>query len=664
MKALRLFFALCLTCLCVVAFAASATIELTSFPSMTVADGRSTVTVTATVRDVNGKFVPDGTQVVFSTESGSFRQAVIQTQNGIARAILQSGNLPGVFKVTASVITYQAKSSIDFEFVSDRSLLSSAKDFVEVVAPKDLQYSMDHKTIGASGPDQSVILQYKDIEIRADDLQLHVPTYEVRAKNAILKIGSEERSFGMLFFRLNNRNGMGMTTYRYRPVDVQPFGNSFRLVEGEERETYGIAEVTPGAVRPPQGQAPKSIFNFVDMSDSTTIINAKKATAYPRKEVQFQKADVYVGGARIMRLPLFKVSLYGQTPVVTDQMLKINDNQVAIDYPYYLSLKPGSSSLLRLTMGRNTGRSLTGDRAVLLNYEYAWNQGDRMQGDVVVSGLGRNDWGLSARQYMQLDETSELNAQLDLPAHRAVFGGLGYAKRFAGYSLNFNANESHSLSGPQSTFRQIAMSVVSDPIKVGRLPIKFDYGFTASQQTQKSLAGGYSQSAYGGRSTAQLSPQYLTRSTSLNGSFTVSKLFGSNTQSGLTLMGSASLNQAFPNGGLTFTYDYIDDGFNSEFLGRHQVSGRANYFAGPISFNLLAFKSLDVDRLGAQIDASYRLGPDWRVSYAYTFDKYFGASYFDYNFILGYRIGYREFGLTWSHRTKRFGIQVLGTTFN
>ena len=631
---------------------------------MSVADGRSTVTITATVRDVNGKFVPDGTQVVFSTESGSFRQAVVQTQNGVARGILQSGNLPGVFKVSASVISYQAKSSVDFEFVSDRSLLSSAKDFVEVVAPHDLQYSMDHKTIGGSGPDHGVILQYKDIEIRADDLQLNVPTYEVRAKNAILKIGKEERSFGMLFFRLNNRHGMGMTTYKYRPVDIQPYGGSFRFIEGEERETYGIAEVWPGSLRPPQGQVPKSIFDFIDMSDSTTIINAKKATAFPRKEVQFQKADVYVGGARIMRLPLFKVSLYGQTPIVTDQMLKINDNQVSIDYPYYLSLKPGQSSLFRLTMGRNTGRALTGDRAILLNYEYAWNKGDQMQGDVIVSGLGRNDWGISARQFMQLDESSELNAQIDLPSHSSIFGGLGYSKRFLGYSLNFNANESRSLRGPDSTYRQMAVSLDSDPIKVGKLPVKFVVGLTGSQQSQQSLAGGFSQTAFGLRSTAHLNPQYLTKSTSLTGSFTVSKLMGTNTQAGLTLMGSAQLNQAFANGGFNIGYDYIDDGFNSEFLGRHQISGRLNYFAGPISLNILGLKSLDVDRLGAQIDASYRLGPDWRVSYAYTFDKYFGESFFDYNFILGYRIGYREFGLTWSHRTKRIGIQVLGTTFN
>jgi hypothetical protein len=664
MNGYRLILVLCIVVAAALGFGASATIEMTSFPSMSVADGRSTVTISAMVRDLNGKLVPDGTRVLFSTDSGSFRESVVSTQNGIARSILQSGTTPGVAKISASVITYQAKASIDFEFVSDRSLLSSAKDFIEIVAPKDLQYGMDDKTVGASGENRGVVLQYKDIEIRADDVQLNVPLYEVRAKNAILKIGKEEREFGQLYFRLNQRMGFGTTNYRYRPVDIEPMGQSIRFVEGEEVETYGIAEVRPGSVRRPDGQIASSLFNFVDLSTSTTLINAKKAIAYPRKEVQFQKADVYVGGARIMRLPLFKVSLFGQTPVVTDQMLKINDNQVAVDYPYYLSLKPGQTSLLRLNMGQNAGRNIVGNRGIFVNYEYSWNKGDDMQGEVVVNGLGRSDWGISARNYWRLDTSSELSAQLDFPSHRAVYAGLGYSKQFEGYSLTMNASDNRTLRGLASGYRQAVLSLDRDPIKVGKLPVRLTYGLTASMQAQNSLAGNYSQSAYGVRSTARLNPIYFSRQSSLSGSFTVSKLQGRNTPSGLTLMGNLSVSQAFRDGGLMLSYDYIDDGFNSNFLGRHALSARGNANMGGLSFNFFGSRSLDVDRTTVQLDAGYRFARDWRLSYAYTFDRFFGDSFFDYNFILGYRIGYREFGLTWSHRTKRIGFQVLGTTFN
>lgn len=645
-------------------FGASATIEMTSFPSMSVSDGRSTITISALVRDLNGRLVPDGTRVLFSTDMGTFRESVVSTQNGVARSILQAGTTPGIAKISASVINYQAKATIDFEFVSDRSLLSSAKDFVEIVAPKDLQYSMDEKTIGASGEDRGVVLQYKDIEIRADDVQLNVPTYEVRAKNAILRIGKEEREFGLLYFRLNQRMGFGTTNYRYRPVDIQPMGQAIRFVEGEEVETYGIAEVRPGSVRRPDGQIAASLFNFTELAESTTLINAKKAIAYPRKEVQFQKADVYVGGARIMRLPLFKVSLYGQTPVVTDQMLKINDNQVAVDYPYYLSLKPGQTSLLRLNMGQNAGRNIVGNRGIFVNYEYSWNKGDDMQGEVVVNGLGRSDWGITARNYWRLDQTSEASVQLDFPSHRAIYAGVGYSKQFQNFSLNMNASDNRTLRGLASGYRQMALTLDRDPIKVGNLPVRLTYGLTASTQSQSSLAGNFAQTSYGVRSTARLNPVYFSRNTSLTGSFTASKLMGTNIRSGLALMGNLSLSQGFRDGGIMVSYDYIDDGFNSLFLGRHQLSARANADVGPLSFNFFGSRSLDVDRMTMQIDAGYRFARDWRLSYAYTLDRFFGDSFFDYNFILGYRLGYREFGLTWSHRTKRIGFQVLGTTFN
>ena len=75
-------------------------------------------------------------------------------------------------------------------------------------------------------------------------------------------------------------------------------------------------------------------------------------------------------------------------------------------------------------------------------------------------------------------------------------------------------------------------------------------------------------------------------------------------------------------------------------------------------------KGLDVDRLSYNLDASYRLNDLMRLSYAYTYERFYGAGYLDYSFVFGYRVGYREIGLTWSHKTKRLGIQVLGATFN
>jgi hypothetical protein len=41
-----------------------------------------------------------------------------------------------------------------------------------------------------------------------------------------------------------------------------------------------------------------------------------------------------------------------------------------------------------------------------------------------------------------------------------------------------------------------------------------------------------------------------------------------------------------------------------------------------------------------------------------------GDTFFDQTFIVAYRIGFREVGISYSHRRGRLGIEILGTTFN
>src|SRR5438477_2879440 len=76
--------------------------QLNAFPSVSVADGRSTTTITADIRDSGGRPVADGTRVVFNTTLGSFRDSVATTTNGIARVILVAGTAPGVARITAT----------------------------------------------------------------------------------------------------------------------------------------------------------------------------------------------------------------------------------------------------------------------------------------------------------------------------------------------------------------------------------------------------------------------------------------------------------------------------------------------------------------------------------------------------------------------------------
>ena len=647
-----------------ISLAGNALIRLTSFPGISVADGRSTVTINAEVRDQNGKSVPDGTQVVFSTSLGSFRESIVPTVSGYARATLVAGSIPGTSKITASALAFNSTSTLEFEFVGDRSLLSSAKEYVEIVAGGYLMYGVDQRTIGAAGVDEAVNLRYRDITIEAKDLQLNVPTYEVRARKATLTIGRFTQKFDELYLKLNSRKGFGTTTYTTSVPAIEPYGDSFRLVP-EERTRYGVVEVRSTGIQPAVETPDQRLFEFIDVEDSATVISAKKATAFPRKEIQFTKADVFVGGAKVLKMPLFSLNLLGATPLLTDQIVNVNNNTLAVNYPHYLSLRPGETSLLRFRTGEAFGRGTSASKGAFLDYEFNWNRGDEMEGGFAVRGISRNDWSVGARQYLRIDDRTTANAQIEMPANTSLFGSGAMSRQFNGFQVSLSGASTRTLRGPKFESEQVSLVAEKDPTKVGKLPLRLYYGITATQNSARTFNDSRDQSAIGLRSRLQLSPIPLDKATTLNASLLLSKLTGRNTPSGLSTLASTTLSRRFNSAAsLAVTYDFTDDGVNGTLLGHHRLSGQGSYWAGRTSLSIYGARSLDVKRENYFVDASYRLGPLWRASYSYTYDRYLSQNYLEQVFVLGYRLGFRELGLSFNTRTKRIGILILGASVN
>lgn len=173
-------------------YAGNAQLKLTPDTTVSVSDNRSTVTITALLYTNKGDLVPDGTQVVFEAQGATFRESVLTTVQGRARAVLVAPGTPGTVKVTASALAYGATSTCEIEYFADRSLLSSAKEYVEIYSKNAMAYSPYVKRLTASSPDQGVRLRYREIQIDADDLQFDVPAYAIKAKNAHVKMGRQE----------------------------------------------------------------------------------------------------------------------------------------------------------------------------------------------------------------------------------------------------------------------------------------------------------------------------------------------------------------------------------------------------------------------------------------------------------------------------------------
>lgn len=664
-RLLKAFFGLILVGLVHVLFAQSASIRITTFPQMSVADARSTITVSAEVRDSAGRTVQDGTQVVFATTLGSFREPVVTTYAGIARGILVAGGLPGTAHITVTAASYNATSTSDMEFLSDRSLLASAGEFVEIVSPGYLTMSMDSKIIGAADPNRGAHLRYREIEIDADDLQLDTQTNELRARKARLKFGKQPaRDYEELYLQLPARKGVGTTTYSEATFSLVPSGASVVFRKGT-RERFGYVQIRSGGIKPLDEVPNSSDFEFKNISESRSLISARKAVVFPRKEIQFQKAELLIDGQKTLKFQLFDVNLNGGTPILTDQIVNVNDNRVEVNYPHYLSLKPGQTSLLRFRTGQSYGRGVGASGGAFLDYELNWNHGDQMEGGLVFSGVGRRDYDVSLHQYLKFDDKTNAFAQIDTPGLNSVFGSVGINKQLTGFQLSLNGNSTRSLTGIPFSSQQATFTAEKDPIKVGKLPIQMFPGFTAFQNRSQTVVGVQNQSAVGFQLRNQLLPRIIDRSTTLNASLTLNELSGQNTQKGLTIQGSAYISKRLgTRSTVQMNYDYFEDPYSSSLLGHHRLTMVGNFAGGRSGINLMASRSLDADRFDYQADFNYRLNNTWRLTYRHTFDRFVGNSFFDYNAMLTYRYGMRDIGLTWSHLTHRFGIQILGASFN
>jgi len=91
-------------------------IVVTANPTQIAADGVSTSTITAEVRDQDGNLIADGTQLTFTTTSGRFPSDpyVTTTTNGVATAVLTSSDQVGKAIVTVSAGLRTATVEVQF----------------------------------------------------------------------------------------------------------------------------------------------------------------------------------------------------------------------------------------------------------------------------------------------------------------------------------------------------------------------------------------------------------------------------------------------------------------------------------------------------------------------------------------------------------------------
>jgi hypothetical protein len=649
-------------------------IQLSNFPLRSAADGRSTITITAIVRNANGTVVADGTLVNFTASQGRFRQDSVPTQGGVAQAVYVAGNVPGLVKVTASALVGNVPpASLQFELVSDRSLLSSAQEYVEVFSDSFLEFAADTRYLGATAPDQGVFVRYRDVQVDADDIQFDSNLYVLRAKNARLRLGKIDQHFEELYLQLNMRTGQGITAFPSSRWDgIYWNGHGLSLTElnadnewevAQPRMRVGPVKVELGRIVPiPIDKFDQVATTFQDMEGSPSTIRAKKAVVFPNRGVQFQKAEVYVGETRVLSMPMYELNFANSagSPLVTDQFVSMWNNSLSVNYPYFVSVKPGQTSLFRFRTGEIYGRSSVANRGMFLDYELNWNKGDEMDGAFGVQGIGRDDWVLTARQSLQIGDRAQAFVQAQTPGFESVFGSFGATNQFNGFTAQLNGNVNRTLRGLRYTSQDYLFAVEKDPIKLGKFPAQLNVGVNAAANSNSLISINDRSAGVYARLQSNVIPAIGLGSFRFGGQVrqAQSRLRGNNT----AWNGSATLVSPLSKyATVTTQYDYVQDGVEDQVLGNHRVSMQGFLRLGNIEADISTYRALERDRLTIYGSASYLMSRQWRLGYSYTFDRFNESQFVDYFVTLGYTVGWREVGLIWSRQTGRIGFQVLGS---
>lgn len=644
------------------AFGQDATVQSTVFPEAILADGASTVTLSVQVRNRNGSNVPDGTQVLFETSLGTLRENLVTTKNGFAQTVLTSGSISGTARVSITVLAFRASGSVDVRFAASRDELETELFAAELSAPNRLTYSPERRILRADGPGQLVRFKAPGIELRADDFQYDILSNRVTAKRAWVKFEGREAEYAELWLDIRSKQGVALASREAVVPRFRPSGRLF-AIDFERRARVAPLAVTAISDVPLDRPLLENEFKFTAIDEDVTLVYAKQATIYPAREVQFRKASVDVQGAMVMRgVPIFRVSTQSVQPVLTEEYLRLANNSLNVDFPYYLNLSAGSSSAFRFRYGTLYSRGVGAAGGMYLDFEQNWSLGGDQRGFLAFQGLGRKDWGITARQALSLWRGANAFLSADFPGNRTLVGSLSADSRVGRqFRATYNFGATRTVRGDSFRSMDQSFTLRRDPQRLGKSPFSMNFGLSAASREFQSTEVRTSTEFVGADIQLLLSSLRVGKG-NLSSSARVSHVTGRNVRvgltSGITTTFSAPLGSSST---LALTYDFSDDRFSSRTIGKHRLNAEVNLDLGRAYLYTFLSKSLDVDRINVQSDLSYRFSQRWRLGATGTLESFRGSSFSDVGVVVAYNLGLREIGLSWSQRRNRIGLEILGT---
>ena len=273
-------------------------LTLSVAPEVIMADGKSTTVLTATVHDGDGRNVPDGTPVTFTTTSGTLDKDSVNTVSGLARVTLTSSTMTGDAKISAVAFVASAggssRGATTVTFTADRTALFTNNDsrWIQMDCLNGLVYSADDKIVEAEDRKGGAHLRYKFLDIHAEHMQLDLQSQVVIARHATLQRGSHKVQY-VEQLRYDLVSGAGTAVF-FRDSKTSAFLpiDSRQAVQTMTVTGYTL-QLDPLALIPNNTNLKTDPYHFKDIYGSRVIVTAKSMAIDPASQIQFRHAAIY-----------------------------------------------------------------------------------------------------------------------------------------------------------------------------------------------------------------------------------------------------------------------------------------------------------------------------------------------------------------------------------
>jgi hypothetical protein len=612
-------------------------IDLSASPSAILADGHSSTVVTARVFDRAGGYVPDGTVVEFTAELGNIERSA-STLRGVARVRLISSQEVGSSLVVATAGT--ATATVYVEFAAELKGAYEIPAFIAAQADY-LAYSVDFDILDCV---DNVRITSGPIEITAQSAQVDAMGGIVYAwRDVTVRSGEASLSGDVLVFATSSGEGEISGAPLPEPV----------WFSGPKLEPKPSEEV---AVPPMQTEP-------VDLYDSQMLMTARRARIFPAQKVQLARANIFVYGAKVLKLPHYEYTMGGFAGAA-GQYFGIGSDGLSLAFPYTFSMTPTAKSSLVISRGAHMGwGSYSSRQGWALGLSHTYDVPSRAAGEFALQDVSRPTWGARWQETREFGPGFAGFFDFESPNHRDLFGNLSLSKQLRALSLSL------SLSGSRY---EGADTDLGGHLLLETAPARF-----WQRRGQASLLFRINRASEGASPLFRKSHSLFlqTRTTLLGGSLRGSSL--SLTASVGQVWGGSDVRGTALQGGLAFGHNF----------GRG-VSFRANYSysklpwladAGPTrqvssvlsvrnlgNFDAHAYYlwNLDADRTNFFAGAAYRFSPLWRVSADLTRQSYADTRFTDYEIGLGRQVGLgSEARVVWSNTRRRLYFEFTGGVF-